>query len=70
MLPRMSCGDIEKWWEIMALSDDIEGYLVRLWLLRHNKLEISSLGKYDEIYDKVKLVISDLPEFMKNRVMN
>lgn len=55
---------IEDWWKILGLSNDPEGYLVHLWLLRHGKINESALGTYETLCAKVKTAYPSTPGWL------
>lgn len=57
-----------KWWRGVALTDEAEGYLVHLLLVRHGKVGSSPLGKIEELFDRVKKDYPGIPDRMKNIV--
>lgn len=57
-----------EWWKDVALADEVEGYLVHLFLIRHGKVDSSSLGNMDELFKRVKKEYPGIPEKMKSIV--
>lgn len=57
-----------EWWRGVALTDETEGYLVHLLLVRHGKVGSSPLGKIEELFDRVKKDYPGIPDRMKKIV--
>ena len=57
-----------EWWRGVALTDETEGYLVHLLLVRHGKVGSSPLEKIEELFDRVKKDYLGIPDRMKNIV--
>lgn len=57
-----------EWWTGVALTDEAEGYLVHLLLVRHGKVGSSPLGKIEELFDRVKKDYPGIPDRMKKIV--
>lgn len=55
---------IQYWWESLAKKEDIEGYLVHFFLLRHKQIEQSRLGSIGSIAVQVKMNIEGFPEWL------
>lgn len=63
LLPdRLSGAD--SWWENLGNKDDVEGYLVHFFLLRHEKIEQSSLGSIKSIAMRLTKSIDGFPEWL------
>lgn len=58
------CYSVINWWESLGKKGDSEGYLVHLWLIRHNKMERSMLGEIDEIKEQVSLLFPNAPMWL------
>lgn len=54
------------WWMDVAKKGDIEGDLVHYWMLRHGKIDETSLGSKSELIEKISAKIPEIPEFMLN----
>lgn len=52
------------WWLNVARNGDVEGYLVHLWMLKHNKIQMTPLGAKEELLERVKKEIK-LPLFFE-----
>lgn len=52
------------WWLSLAKKGDVEGDLVHLWLLKHNKIQMTPLGTRGELLERVKKEIN-LPAFFE-----
>ena len=52
------------WWLSLAKKGDVEGELVHLWLLKHNKIQMTPLGTMEELLGRVKKEIK-LPPFFE-----
>ena len=52
------------WWLSLAKKGDVEGELVHLWLLKHNKIQMTPLGTRRELLERVKKEIK-LPAFFE-----
>ena len=63
LLPdRLSGAD--SWWENLGSKDEVEGYLVHFFLLRHEKIEQSSLGSIKSIVTLLTKSIDGFPEWL------
>ena len=56
----------DTWWEILGKNSESEGFLVHLFLLRHRKIEHSSLGTIQSIYANLKKNLDVIPEWLAN----
>jgi hypothetical protein len=66
LLPEDAVTPISFWWEEEAVAhNDVDGYLVHLWLLWHKKMMRSNLGDIVSLKKSVKELI-DLPEWFAN----
>lgn len=63
-LPSFICIRIGWWWEVLARKNDIEGYLVLFFLLRHRKIKYTSLGSINSLALRLKNNIQGLPEWL------
>ncbi len=55
---------VESWWEEVAQSDDIEGYLVLFFLLKYNKIDSSSVGSQKSIAVRLKRELKGFPDWL------
>ena len=63
LLPdRLSGAD--SWWENLRSKDEVEGYLVHFFLLRHKKIEQSNLGSIKSIAMRLVKSIDGFPEWL------
>ncbi len=68
-VPEPDSVSVEAWWEKLARDDDdIEGYLVHFFLLRHKKIECSSLGSMQSIVARLKKDIDGFPDWLAEGV--
>lgn len=65
LVPKENVSGALSWWAKAAEDGDTEGYLVHLWLLRHNKILMSPLGTKEELFLRVKKEIKNLPDFFE-----
>lgn len=63
LLPHRLSG-ADSWWENLGNNDEIEGYLVHFFLLRHEKIEQSSLGSIKSITTHLAKNIDGFPEWL------
>ena len=61
---------IEAWWKELAVSGEAEGYLIILWLLRHNKISSSELGTYHDLSIKVKSEYPHAPGWLFDKIVD
>lgn len=54
-------SSVYDWWEGLGRSDDPEGFLVHLFLLRHGIISESSLGEQSLLWQKVRGAYPDAP---------
>lgn len=56
--------DVISWWENVDKSGDVEGALVHFFLLRHKKIEKSSLGNIEQLSQKLSEEIKSFPVWL------
>lgn len=54
----------DAWWEKLGKHNDIEGYLVHFFLLRHEKIEHSTLGSVKSIALRLKKNLDGFPDWL------
>lgn len=59
-----SIENADSWWETLGKNNDIEGYLVHFFLLRHKKIEQSSLGTIKSIAVRLKKNVDGFPDWL------
>lgn len=59
-----SIENADSWWETIGKNDDIEGYLVHFFLLRHKKIEQSNLGTIKSIAMRLKRNVEKFPDWL------
>ena len=64
MVSSNELSSVLDWWLSLAKKGDVEGYLVHLWLLKHNKIQMTPLGTMEELLGRVKKEIK-LPPFFE-----
>lgn len=64
MVPSDGLSSALDWWLNLAKNGDVEGYLVHLWMLKHNKIQMTPLGTKKELLKSVKKEI-ELPSFFE-----
>lgn len=63
-LPDRNIESVQNWWQDIGNEDDIEGFLVHYFLLRHKKIKSSALGIIDELSDKLSKKIKSFPDWL------
>lgn len=54
----------DSWWEKLGRNNELEGYLVHFFLLRHGKIEYSDLGSIESIAMRLTKSINGFPEWL------
>lgn len=65
-LPKNNTMNIVGWWSDVAQAGEIEGFLVHFFLLRHDKIDQSSLGSIKSLAVRLKKSIKGFPEWLAN----
>lgn len=63
-LPETNTMSIVRWWSDIAKTGEIEGFLVHFFLLRHEKIEHSSLGSIKSIALRLKKNLDGFPDWL------
>lgn len=63
LLPNGLTG-ADSWWEKLGQNNESEGYLVHFFLLRHEKIEQSSLGSIKSLAVRLAKSIDGFPEWL------
>lgn len=69
-LPKNNTMNIVGWWSDVAQAGEIEGFLVHFFLLRHDKIDQSSLGSIKSLAVRLKKSIKGFPEWLANDYSN
>lgn len=59
---------VSSWWEDIAQKGEIEGYLVHFFLLKHDKIDESSLGSLKSISYRILKKIPDIPKWLCEKI--
>lgn len=63
-LPETNTLSIRSWWEEVGHNGEIEGFLVHFFLLRHEKIEHSTLGSVKSIALRLKKKLDGFPDWL------
>lgn len=63
-LPDTNIESVQSWWQDLGNEDDVEGFLVHYFLLRHRKIKSSSLGLIEDLSATLSEKLEVFPDWL------